>query len=149
MKEVTWDNPNKMHFESAFVGFNKQVDLIATGNVLGNVQTSLYVRPYNNVKNGSYEGEPGQFMKFDLRMFEEAGYRIPVNIRKILEDPSREQSYCLYNFHYWKGDQKEEIGWVLTDYNHKLVAKVPVLRYGTNASKRISALNECAAYVCA
>lgn len=41
---------NHMVFDSPHKGFNKQVDGISTGNVMGDVQLSGFVRPYNETE---------------------------------------------------------------------------------------------------
>ena len=57
MKSRTWDNPNKMHFESDYKLFNKQTNVISRGNVIANTQYSTYIRPYSKIKNYGYVGK--------------------------------------------------------------------------------------------
>lgn len=144
MKKVIFDNPNKMHFESDYALFNKQTDYIGHGNVFSTTQTSFCVRPYNEVKNGYYTGKPGDFLRYDLGMFD----NIPYSIRAILEDRNREKTYFLHDFHVWKNGQKETIGWVVTDTENNLIKYLVVSGYRKNYWKRESAIRECIKYIC-
>ena len=145
MKMKSWDNPNKMHFDSAFTTFNKQTNLITTGNAYCNTQLSSYVRPYNEVKNGSYTGKRGEFLDFDLRPFR----FVPEKISKILRDKGRKESYILYEFFIYRNDKREIIGYVLTDKNYRYITSSVNCGYGQSYYKRESALRECMEYICA
>ena len=80
MKKREWENPNKMRFESEFKTFNKQVNLITTGNAICNTQMSMFIRPYKETKCNGFENPEGHLMRWDLQYFS----NIPQNIRKIL-----------------------------------------------------------------
>lgn len=145
MKKATWDNPNKMHFESDFKLFNKQTNLITTGNAWCNTQYSSFVRPWNEVKNGGYTGKPGDFLKYDMQGF----CNVPEHIRKNLFDKERKESYILYEFFVYQNGRREIIGHVLTDYNDRFIADNVNCNYGQSYFKRESAINECKKYICA
>lgn len=144
MKTKMWDNGNKMHFESEFKTFNKQTNLIATGNVYANTQTSSYIRPFCEVDNFGYIGKPGEFMRFDLRPFR----CIPEHIRKMLEDVNRKESYILYEFFVRDNGCKDVIGYVLSDYNNNLITSCVICGYGRSYWKRDSVIRECINYIC-
>ena len=143
MKKITWDNPNKMHFESDFKTFNKQTNLISTGNVIANTQYSNCIRPYGETKNGCFEMKPGQALNFDLQFFD----YIPECIRGLLMDRSRTETYILYQFCTWTNGRKDVFGYILTDINHNFITDCIVNCYGKSFWKRWSALNECKKYV--
>ena len=145
MKKATWDSPNKMHFESDFATFNKQTNLITTGNAYCNTQMSSYIRAWSNVKNGAYIGKCGDFLEYDLRSF---GY-IPPHIEKLLRDKNRTESYILYEFFVWSGKKREVIGYVLTDSLHNFIADSIVCECGCSWQKRRSAIDACKEYICA
>lgn len=146
MKQMTWDNPNKMHFESEFKTFNKQTNLISTGNVLANTQMSSFIRAWNDVVNGSYIGKPGDFLKFDMKYFR----RVPKCITDIIYDKAREKSVILYEFFIWKKNKREIIGHVLTDYNHNLLEWTSYSPYSLAYSyKWESAILEAIKYITA
>lgn len=147
MKSITWDNPNKMHFESAFKTFNQQTNLISSGNVWANTQTSSYIRPWKEIKNGGYIGKPGDFLKYDLQFFP----NLPSSFNQKLWDQNRKESYIVYHFHYYnkKHGRSETIGYVMCDYNNKLIAYEVYCDYKQNYCKRESAIQECIKYICA
>ena len=144
MKKREWENPNKMRFESEFKTFNKQVNLITTGNAICNTQMSMFIRPYKETKCNGFENPEGHLMRWDLQYFS----NIPQNIRKILEDKNRQESYILYRFFIHKNGEIEDVGYVVTDYNHNYVTKSIICYYGSNYQKRESAINECIKYIC-
>ena len=117
MKEILWDDPNKMHFESPHKTFNKQCSLISTGNQIGNVVHSNYVRPYCEVEcNGSIR-PPGHLQNYDLSR-SMVGV-VPQYIANVVRELGKKMELILYNFHHWIGDKRIDDGWVLTtDHNN-------------------------------
>ena len=145
MKQCTWDNPNKMHMDSGFKLFDRQTNLISTGNVWANTQYSSFIRPYSEVKNGNYIGKLGDFLKFDMQFFE----YVPEHMKKIIYDKERKESVILYQFKVYHGERKEIIGYVLTDYNHNYISHCVYCSYGCRLDKRLAAIEEAMQYVCA
>ena len=145
MKAPTWDNPNKMHMESAYKLFNRQTNCITTGNAWCSTQYSSYIRPWNEVKNYSYIGKPGEFLKYDMQFFHD----VPNRIREILYDKERTESYILYEFFVWQNGSRDVIGHVLTDYNHNFITDSIHRSYGQCYYKRVSVIEECEKYICA
>lgn len=117
MKEITWDNENKMHFESAHKTFNKQTTYISPGNVLGNTQYSSYIRKSSETEcNGTWP--VGHLQQYDLKPFREKCIPFMV-LKKVEELVNKQEGSCiLYCFRHWvgpKGDTREIIdGVVLT-----------------------------------
>lgn len=150
-KPYTWDNPNKMHFDSGFKLFDKQTNYIGYGNVCANTQTSMYIRPFSEVKNGSYIGKPGDFLRFDMQLF---GNVPSKEIRERIYDKERKESVILYKFFVTRRDKttgrcyQDVIGYVLTDYNHKFLSRCYCYPFGQSAAKRVAALDECMNYIC-
>lgn len=103
-RKAVFDNPNKMRFQSDHKTFNKLTNLISTGNVITNTQTSFFIRANKKERD------------FDIKTF--PGYKdAPWHIKKMIEDDNRTESVILYKFHI-KGNP---VCWVLTDSNHKLM----------------------------
>lgn len=146
LKKHEWDNPNKMHFESEFKLFNKQTNLISTGNVWATTQYSNYLRPWNEVDNYGYIGKPGQFVKYDMQFFT----NVPERMRKIIFDTEREQLLILYEFKVYHDGEKEVIGHVLTtgERECKYIAHSVHCPYGCSYWKRESAIREAMKYIC-
>ena len=145
MKKAVFDTPNKMHFESEFKTFNRQTNYIGTGIIIANTQHSNYLRPWNEIKNYSYIGKPGDFCKYDFQGFRE----VPDRIKKIIFDKDRAHSVILYEFFIYINDTREIIGHVLTDDQYKYIAHSISCDWKQSYWKRVSAIGECMKYVCA
>lgn len=146
MEKATWDNPNKMHFDSEYKTFNRQTNVISTGNVIANTQLSGYIRPWKETECNGATFPTGNLTKYDLQFFRS----IPENIERILYDGSRDESVILYQFRIWnrKTRSYETVGWVVTDRNYKLLAYNIPCEYGCSYWKRLSAVKECMKYIC-
>jgi hypothetical protein len=102
MKKITFDTPNKMHFESAHKTFNKQTDLITEGNVWSTTQHSGYIRPYTEVECNSFTFKPGDLQTADLKPFldYQVPYRVIEEVRKLTHNRA---SSILYLFKHYSG----------------------------------------------
>lgn len=144
MKKVSWDNPNKMHVDTDFVLFNKQSNLISTGNVMANTQFSWFIRPYKETKCNGFDFKEGELLNSDLKYFN----NLPQRISDILRDKERETSYILYEFFVTKNHEKDIIGYIITDANHDHVDSLVRCGYKENTGKRMSVISWCEQYVC-
>lgn len=135
-----WDNANKMHFDSEHKTFNRQTNLITTGNAIMNTQTSFFVRPYNEAKNPVGEKvEKGAMQDYDLGQFT----NLPSEVRDFVKGFAKTKSVILYDFHYYgKGDRRVTVGYVVTDGNHRLVKK-----WSYGGYKADSVIDEASKYV--
>lgn len=144
MKKIEWETPNKMHFESAYKTFNKQVDIIATGNVAAYTQFSFIIRPYKQTECNGFTRKPGELMNFDLSAFK----KLPIAVRKIVSDKEREDSIILYEFRTWKDGQKDVFAYVITDYDYNYITSCVLLSRGQSYMKRNDALLKILPYIC-
>jgi len=120
MKEKVWVNPNKMLFESPHKTFNKQCTLISTGNQIGNVVYSNYIRPYCEVECNGITRPPGHLQNYDLT--KNIVGVVPGHIASVVRELGKDMSLILYNFHHWRDDKRVEDGWVLTtEHDYKLL----------------------------
>ncbi len=113
MKKHTWDNPNKMHFESPHKTFSRQCRYITTGNQMGDVVYSNYIRPYGETECNGFTNPPGHLQDWDLTkniVADTLPYHICEEIRKLTHD----NGGIIYNFHHWNGDRRIDDGFVLT-----------------------------------
>lgn len=117
MKTIVWDNPNKMHFESPHKTFNKQTRCISTGNVIGDTQTSFFIRPYYETECNGFTRPEGYLQNYDLKIFE----RLPAYIYNQVKDLTKDNGGILYDFHHWQGNKKVTDGYVLTTTKHDFV----------------------------
>ena len=144
MKKIVWETPNKMHFESAYRTFNKQVDVISTGNVFAYTQLSLFIRPYKETECNGFTRKPGELMEFDLQSFK----HLPAAVKEIVCDKEREDSIILYEFRTWKDGQKDVFAYVITDYDYNYITSCVLLSPGQNYMKRNDALLKILPYIC-
>jgi len=121
MKKRQWLNGNHMLFESDCKMFNKQCDLITTGNVWGIVQFSQYIRPTNEVECNGHIFKPGELRDYDLRPF--ALHQFPAVRKAVMEYADAGQKIILYKFRHFNGQRETVHGFVITDPNYRLLKK--------------------------
>ena len=122
---------NKMIINSDFKEFNKQTNLITSGNVIANTMWGLYIRPYNETECNGLTFKEGQLFESDLKHF---------NISRTMKEyiKSLNKMVALYEiFIYWNGE-KDIIGWLIEDNGRIINMSVAYSR--GNYSKRLSAL---------
>ena len=140
LKKIEWINGNKMKFESPFKIFNKQTNIISTGNAYANTQTSSFIRPYSEEINPVGEKrEKGYLQNWDLNNFN----NLPYNVKEDVIEKGKDKSLILYEFHHYNNERKIVDGYVLTDTNYKHIKT-----YYTNPNyKSEGAVNEASKYI--
>lgn len=147
-KDRIWpEDKMKQIINSGYKAFDKQTNFLGDGNVIANTQYSNYIRPYGEVECNGATFQPGHLLKFDIQHFK----RIPDAIISAIMDANRENSYILYEFFVnpKKGERREVIGYVLTDYQNNHVASQIVYDYKCHILKRHAALDTAMQFVCA
>ena len=118
-----WVTPNRMRFESLHRTFNRQVDCISIGNVIGHVQLSGYIRPRNETECNHFTFEKGHLQEYDLNwLLKDFPYYVKEFVRTL--DYAESHTTIGYEFRLWRGAQKTVIGYVVTagaDAGHKLL----------------------------
>lgn len=141
MKKTEWVNGNKMLFESKHKTFNRQTNYISTGNVWSNTQHSGYIRAYNDTINPVGEKvEKGHLQDFDLDGFS----NLPSNIRSWIKQNVMDNSVILYRFQYYIKSKRIDVGYILTDSNHKYI-QTWICK---NTQKYWSVIEEAKLYIC-
>ena len=149
MKEKKWVN-GKMCVESELAAFNKQTDIISTGNVNAGTQRSRYIRPWmTRTRNDNTVYDPGEVLRYDMKGFSDIGNQ---KILEIIHDKGRKDSVILYEFFVWRsgrggGRQRDVLGHVLTDVRNRLLGYVVYIPFRNQIDKRRSALFEAMNYV--
>lgn len=143
-KRKVWVTPNRMRFDSESKTFNRQVDCISTGNVIGNVQLSGYVRPRNETECNGHDFPRGHLQEYDLGWL--AG-SFPNYVKEFIRDLdyAEEQSVIAYEFRHWRGKKKFVHGHVVTagsDDGHKVLRK-----WCGNRLKSESVIEEAIKYI--
>lgn len=141
MKKKRWVNGDKMLFESEHTDFNKQVDCIGTGNVIGEVQLSGYIRPHDKTECNGQTFPTGYLQEYDLNWLNKY---LPDSLKEWIKENGKTKSLIGYTFFYRKSAQKIFIGYIVTDDEHNHLKTV----YARQTRKTISALNECRKYIC-
>lgn len=150
LKQKTWKTPKKMRVDSDYGEFNRQSDIITTGNVYASTQKSRYIRPWLMETWAGKTYEKGRLLEEDMRGFGQIGNE---SILKVIYDEHRKGSVILYEFFLKKyGVEKgkavkDVIGHVLTDENNKLIGYTLYVPERNGIAKRRSALYECMNYV--
>ena len=143
-RKPKYNKKGNMIIETGFKRFDKETNCICRGNIISNTMYGSYIRPYSEVKNGSYIGEVGDFLKYDMKNFK----KIPNNIKRILEDKERKESYCLYELFTHPNGRREVFGYILCDKNSKLITSSIICSHGQNYMKRFDALNYVIDMIC-
>jgi len=115
-RETAWRDGDHMLFESGHKTFDRQVDCISTGNVLGHVQLSWHIRPYTETECNGFTNPPGHLRAFDLK-----DWQLPQRVRRCVLDQTETRAVWLYEFRHWRGDVKIVHGYVVTSHDHGLI----------------------------
>lgn len=144
MKKMTWENPNRMHFESPLKTFNRQCRCICTGNQICDVVYSNYIRPYSETECNGFTRPPGHLQNYDLTK-NIVGDTLPYWIREETRRLTHDDGGILYNFHHWNGGRRVDDGFVLTSrhYEYRLI-KVWYINHDWRAQ---AAVDEAVKYI--
>lgn len=118
MKKCTWDNANKMHFESLHKTFNMQCRCITTGNQIGDVVLSSYVRPYNEVECNGRVNPEGHLQEYDLGWLLKL---LPSYVKDSIREIAKTVGVIAYHFFYREKGRRIDIGYVVTDRKYRLL----------------------------
>jgi hypothetical protein len=130
MKKVVWRNGWHMLFESDHKEFNRQVDSISTGNVIGNAQLSFYIRPKSEIECNGHPFPEGHLRNIDLGYFNDG---LPNFVKETVYAHTENESVILYEFRHWargktnipheyvKTHRKIAHGYVITTGEHHLI----------------------------
>lgn len=125
-------NGMKMIIHSDFKEFNKQTNLITSGNVIANTMYGNYIRPYNETINPVGEiVEKGHLFNFDLQHF-----HISNSMREYIK--SLNKTVILYEIFIYRNGKKDIIGWLIED-NGRIIDMTVAYSRG-DYRKRFSAL---------
>lgn len=111
MKKIEWINDNKMLFESLHKTFNKQCKLISTGNQIGDVVLSSFIRPYNETKCNYREFPKGHLRHYDLNNLVSD---LPLYVKDWIIKNTIDKGVYAYHFFYYVKGKRKDIGYVVT-----------------------------------
>jgi hypothetical protein len=140
MKKAEYRTGNRVRIDTGYALFDKNCEVLMTGNVCGNCQNSSYIRPFSETECNGFTYPPGHLRDFDLQSFKS----IPAFVlERVLEATKTEQA-ILYEFRVFKktasapGDWAVPICYILTrghDRNHELIFAQPIVVGRSNAEK--------------
>ena len=131
-KFYTWSkNGNKMIINSDFKEFNKQTNLITSGNVIANTMWGLYIRPWSETECNGLTFKEGELFEQDLKHF---------NITRAMREyiKSLNKQVILYEIFIYRNGKKDVIGWLIEDKGR--IIDITVANSIGNYRKRFSAL---------
>jgi len=118
VKKIVWKTPNKMKIETGHGAFDRQTNVIATGNCITNTQISSFIRARKNVVNPVGEIVPeGYLQDFDLKKFS----NLPDKVRKVVKQVAVEEPVILYEFFHRNRGKRIVHGYVITDSRRRLI----------------------------
>lgn len=99
---------SKMIINSEFKEFNKQTNLITSGNVIANTMYGNYIRPWNETECNGLTFEKGKLFESDLKYF-----KITQTIKDYIKGLNRE--IILYEIFIVRDGLRNVIGWIIQD----------------------------------
>ena len=119
-RKAVWRDGNHMLFESGHKTFDRQVDCISTGNIIGNVQLGFYIRSYAETKCSGQTFPVGHLRDFDLENWQQ----LPSHVRERVLRETTDKGVWLCELRHWRGEHKIVHGYILTtDDDHRLLAR--------------------------
>jgi hypothetical protein len=104
--------------------FNRKADVVMTGSVYSNVQSSTHIRPREQLECNGHTVARAYLQEFDLDVF---GYKLQeMNAvrRYIKNDPYFETHAAIaYRFFHYVGDDRVIHGVIVTDSEHRLLRR--------------------------
>lgn len=135
-----------MLIDSGWKEFDRQTNVIATGNVYANTQYSSFIRPWKETECNGFTDPEGHLIKYDLKPFQ--NYWIPKDIEEYLTNRNRQDSVILYMFFVRdKEGCVEPFSFVVTDYHHRLIMYRVQSYRGQRYMKQLNATKEAIRYI--
>ena len=136
----------KMLIDSGWKEFDKQTNILSTGNVYAATQFSSFIRPWKEKECNGFVNPEGHLTNFDMEPFRK--FRIPDDIHKYITDRNREESVILYMF--FVRDKERHVNpfsFVITDNHHRLIMYRVRSYRGQRYMKRLNATKEAIKYI--
>lgn len=134
---------------SAHSTFNKKADLIMTGNVYSNVQSSTFVRARQQLQCNGFTNKPGHLQNWDLDTFAKDQSEMTPVLEYIRRDPFFETNEAIaYRFFHVNGKVRHLHGVIITDVQHRVLRVFQRSDLGNRYSyKSSSVLDACRQFV--
>ncbi len=130
----------RMVIDTGHKTFDHYCDLVTTGNVCSNVQTSSFIRAYSDVECNGRISPPGHLRDFDLEPFR----RLPHHVRQYIESVTMDEGAILYQFGHPRSDGHYQVdGFIITSRDYHFLRQFVINPRG---GQRI--LDTVAPYIC-
>lgn len=119
MKEIVWDNEDKMHIETGNKCFDKTCQCLFKGNAITDTQYSNYIRPKAETECNGMVFAEGYLRKSDLN----GGIclRMPQQYKDAIIKATETEPAILYKIFHYRGKMQIVHGWILTKTNNDLI----------------------------
>lgn len=114
MKKKVWATPNRMLIETGHATFDRQTNVIGTGNIIANTQSAFFVRGELCVKCwGPKVYQPGELRDYDLGNWP----KMPSSVRIAIVRMTRGQQDSIWvsEFFHYNGRRRITHGYIITD----------------------------------
>ena len=140
-KPIVWINGNRMLMQSGHKTFDRQCHAILSGQQIGDVVCSGYVRPYTEIECNGHIFAPGHLRDFDLNFV--GTEAMTPSLRAEIEILSAVPGLLLFKFFHYNGEHQIIHGYVAVREGHCLLKAVTGPR-----TSSVSIIDEVARYVC-
>lgn len=121
MRAIVWSNPDKMSIDTGCKTFDRQTNIVSTGNIIANTQAAFYIRGELNCTCWGGDRPPGHLRNFDFGNFRGLpGY---IRDRIILHTNGTDRSVWVSKFFHFSRERQIVHGYIITTPDHKLLEK--------------------------
>jgi len=120
MKKKVWVTPDRMLMQTGHATFDRQTNVISTGNIIANTQNAFYVRGELCVKCwGPKAYQPGELRDFDLGNWP----KMPLSVRRAIVrmTTGRQDSIWASEFFHYNSHRCIIHGYIVTTSDHQLL----------------------------
>jgi len=141
VKKKVWDyEKDKMIVQTGHATFDRQTNVISTGNIIANTMLGFHCRPASNTINPLGTERPhGYLREYDLQ-----GRGLPYRVRQSVIDVTEKEPAWVYKFFHYNSGRQIVHGYVITRPGSNEILRTFI----TGPTYRSAlVIHECAKYV--
>lgn len=120
LKQIMWRNGNKMEISTGHVTFDRQTNVISTGNIIAKTQFGFYIRPFCEIECNGRGWPEGYLQMCDIKYFD----MLPRQVLEAIDRFGQCNATILYRFsHLGPGKKRIVHGYIFTDKHYNLLMK--------------------------
>lgn len=116
MKKIIWATPNKMEIGTGHAAFDRQTNIISTGNIIANTMIGWHIRPHSETECNGLTRPPGHLRDFDLQLFRSRNMRR--HVLSYILSVTQDSPIWLYEFFHYNGRCRIMHGYIVTAKDH-------------------------------